>query len=596
MSTTPNGTTPTNNKAASGDQTSGQSPTALPAQDATVTQDATAAQSGKAAQASHRTAADATTGAVAAAGSVAGSATTAGAAAGTTPAAGSTAATGTTAEIAAGAPRPQADVLAKATTKLLQSISKEAVITDKAALYPVSMDSARLSFLPDALVRPANGDTNAVATVLELANRYRIPVTTRGAGTATTGAASPVHGGWVLDLSLWNDIEIDATAGMAHVGAGAVTAKVNAAAEARGWFFPPDPSSLKHCTIGGNIATNAGGLRGAKYGVTRDYVFAVEAFLPTGERTRWGAPLKKYASGFNVRDLLIGSEGQLAVITAATLKLLPKPEQRWTALAAFADEDAALLAVEDLLASALVPSILEFLDRQSVECTERRRGAAFFESLPGLPVGHSPALLLLEIDGSQAQLAEQKAQVLAWLGRHALAHRESADAVQAEALWEARRTCSQSMFQMGDTKLNEDIVVPVRSYRALLAYTLELRAQTGLATPTFGHVADGNFHVHLMFNHADPQQAAQAERGVHLLMEKVIELGGAITGEHGIGLAKSPFLPLQHSQAEMDAMLRIKQALDPQGILNPGKVFVPFEMWKHPRAYDHVFPWDHKRH
>lgn len=497
--------------------------------------------------------------------------------------------------VAEGAPRPAPAVLAQATAELAEKLDAQALFTDKAALYPVSMDSARLSFLPDALIRPANEDYDAVATLLQIANRHRIPVTTRGAGTATTGAVSPVHGGWVLDLSLWNRIEIDATSGMAHVGAGAVTAQVNAAAEARGWFFPPDPSSLKHCTIGGNIATNAGGLRGAKYGVTRDYVFALEAFLPTGERTRWGAPLKKYASGFNVRDLLIGSEGQLGIITGATLKLLPKPQKRWTALAAFADEEAALGAVEDLLGSALVPSILEFLDRQSVECTQRRRGAAFFDALPGLAADEAPALLLLEIDGSAAQLQEQKERVLRWLGRHALAHKESAEPEQAETLWEARRTCSQAMFQMGDTKLNEDIVVPMRSYRELLAYTLQLRELTGLATPTFGHIADGNFHVHLMFNHADPQQAAQAERGVNLLMEKVVQLGGAITGEHGIGLAKSPFLALQHSPAEIDTMLRIKQALDPQGILNPGKVFVPFEMWKHPREYGYVFPWDHKR-
>lgn len=499
------------------------------------------------------------------------------------------------AAIAAGAARPDAATLAEATAQLQARIGATAFDTSKEALYAASMDSARLSFLPDALIRPQNGDKATIAAVLQIANQYRIPVTTRGTGTATTGAVSPVNGGWVLDISLWDDIRIDATSGMAHAGAGARTADINAAAEAVGWFYPPDPSSLKHCTIGGNIATNAGGLRGAKYGVTRDYVLQVEGFLPTGEFTRWGAPLKKYASGFNVRDLLIGSEGQLGVITATTLKLLPKPEQRWTVLAAFADEDAALLAVEDLLKSALVPSILEFLDRQSVECTERRRGSAFFDHLPGLATGAAPALLLLEADGSAAELAEQQTRIHAWLARHSLAHRESADPAEAETLWEARRTCSQSMFQMGDTKLNEDIVVPVQSYRPLLAYTLELREQTGLATPTFGHVADGNFHVHLMFNHKDPQQAAQAERGVQMLMEKVIELGGAITGEHGIGLAKSPFLHLQHSQAEIDAMLRIKQALDPNGILNPGKVFVPFEMWHHPRQYDYVFPWDHKK-
>lgn len=469
----------------------------------------------------------------------------------------------------------------------LQQLLGDAVSTTEDDLARASLDSARLRFTPEAVVRPVSDAQ--IQQLLALANETKTSVTPRGAGSATTGAASPVRGGWVLDLTGWDKIRIDATAGMAHVEAGAVTQKINLAAEAEGWFYPPDPSSLKYCTIGGNIATNAGGLRGAKYGVTRDYVLALEGFLPTGEPVRWGAPLKKFASGLNLRDLWIGSEGLLGVVTRATLKLIPKPQDRWTCLAAFADEAAALGAVKALLGQRIVPSILEFLDGQTVDCAQRRRGEPFFAAAPNC------SLLLLELDGHPAVVSETRQQVESLFGNLALATRQTSDPAEAETLWEARRTCSQAMFQMGDTKLNEDIVVPLESYEALIRYTLELKAETGLATPTFGHVADGNFHVHLMYDHGDPAQCAQAERGLNLLMAKVVELGGAITGEHGIGLAKSPFMKLQHTPAEIAAMQCIKHALDPNGILNPGKMFEEFIMWRHERDYSWTFPWDHQR-
>ncbi|MEO0795357.1 MAG: FAD-linked oxidase C-terminal domain-containing protein [Verrucomicrobiota bacterium] len=455
-------------------------------------------------------------------------------------------------------------------------------------LARASLDSARLSFQPEAVVRPSSGD--ALKSLLELANKLRIPITPRGSGSATTGAASPVNGGWALDLAHWNKIKIDATAGMAHVECGAITQKINQAAEKKGWFYPPDPSSQKYCTIGGNIATNAGGLRGAKYGVTRDYVFALEGFLPTGEPVRWGAPLKKFASGLNLRDLWIGSEGMLGVITRATLKLVPKPQDRWTCLAVFKNETQALQTVKTLLGQRVVPSILEFLDRQTVECAQRRRGKPFF------PKQGEGSLLLLELDGHPAAVREERKLVQTLFNEKAIATRHTSDPEKAETLWEARRTCSQAMFQMGDTKLNEDIVVPISSYIPLIKYTLELKKTTGLATPTFGHVADGNFHVHIMYDHGNADQSARAEEGLNLLMQKVVELGGAITGEHGVGLAKSPFMPLQHSEAEIAAMKRVKDALDPNGILNPGKMFEPFVMWRHERDYDWTFPWDHRRH
>ncbi|MGF1451843.1 MAG: FAD-binding oxidoreductase, partial [Opitutales bacterium] len=343
-----------------------------------------------------------------------------------------------------------------------------------------------------------------------------------------------------------------------------------------------------YSTIGGNIATNAGGLRGAKYGVTRDYVVALEGYLPTGEPVKWGRPLRKDASGFNLRDLWVGSEGMLGVVTKATLRLLPEPAARRTALAAFSNEAAALDTVREILRSRLMPSVLEFLDRQSVACAERFVGETM---MPGFP---EASLLLIELDGHPAQVAEDGERLAGLLEPAAAAVTFAQSPDEAEALWRARRKCSPAMFEMGNTKLNEDIVVPPGAYHELIAATLAIKAATGLATPTFGHAADGNFHVHIMYDHGNADQERAAAEALHQLMEKVVALGGTISGEHGIGLAKSPFLRLQHSEAELGAMQRIKAALDPNNVLNPDKVFAPFPLWEQPRDWTIVFPWDHR--
>ncbi|QYY34427.1 FAD-linked oxidase C-terminal domain-containing protein [Ruficoccus sp. ZRK36] len=483
---------------------------------------------------------------------------------------------------------------ALALRQLRKAFASGRIETGELALKTASLDTCRLAHMPAAVLHPACDEE--VSATLRLANKYRVPVTTRGAGSATTGATTPILGGWVLDLSSWDSIEIDAVSGYAHVGAGALNAKIDEAAAKKGWFYPPDPSSKGYSTIGGNIACNAGGLRAAKYGVTRDYVVALEGFLPTGEPVKWGLPLKKYVSGFNLRDLWIGSEGMLGVVTKATLKLIPRPSVRATWLAAYKSEAAALRTVKRILKARLVPSILEFIDRQTLECFLRKHeragtlGTLPFRVKPG---DLAPAMLLMEIDGDAAQVRRQLKGARELLGTGAQWVRQARDDAQAEALWRIRRTCSQAMFQMGDTKLNEDIVVPLDAQLPLLKYTLEVKKKTGLATPTFGHAADGNFHVHVMFDWDDPEQRARAKTSIELIMRKVVELGGSITGEHGIGLAKSPFLHLQHTEAEIAAMRRIKDALDPAWILNPGKMFEPFDMWQVPRVRDWRFPWDH---
>jgi glycolate oxidase len=459
------------------------------------------------------------------------------------------------------------------------------VFVDEKSCFNASLDNLRLSFLPDAVVKVQTAAE--VGAVLKLAHKYTIPVTARGAGSSATGSAVPLHGGWVLDVSALDDIKIDTVSRMVTAGAGAVTSEIQDQVEAVGLFYPPDPSSKKYSTIGGNIACNAGGLRCVKYGVTRDYVLGLEGFYADGSPFKLGLALKKYVSGLNLRDLLIGSEGTLGVITAATLKLIPKPQKRWTGMFAFKSEAAALKAVVALFDAGLNPSILEFLDRQSVTCAERYTGHLIFDDCP------RASILLIEVDGRPAEVREQRIRLLEFMQSRAIAHREARTDAKAEALWQVRRTCSQSMFSIADTKLNEDVVVPIQKQAELIRYTIALKKEIGLATPTFGHAGDGNLHVHIMYDRSNAEDAVKAKVGIKKLMQKVVDLGGVITGEHGVGLAKAPFMELQHSKAEIAAMRAVKDALDPKGILNPGKIFEPFEVWDH-KPVQVKLPWDHR--
>jgi glycolate oxidase len=328
-------------------------------------------------------------------------------------------------------------------------------------------------------------------------------------------------------------------------------------------------------------------MHGGKYGVTRDFVVALQGCLPTGEYVEWGTATKKFSAGFNLRDLWIGSEGMLGVVTGAVLKLIPLPAARWTLLTSFRDETHALRSALALFRARVQPAICEFLDRESVLCAERATGRSVFAGQAGRPV------LLLELAGSPAEVREQRALVLAWAAENATAHRAARNREEAEQLWAVRRKCSGAMFELGDAKLNEDIVVPMRNYVAFARFLTRLKRESGLHIPTFGHLADGNLHVNIMYHKAIAAECRTAEKTVQRLMRTVVELGGAISGEHGIGLAKTPFLRIQHSPAQVRAMKAVKDALDPRGVLNPGKMFDLFEVWKHPRL-DVKLPWDHK--
>ena len=473
---------------------------------------------------------------------------------------------------------------ASATASLKRQLGARVDVSEKGR-WAASFDSSKISFLPEAVITP--GREADIGVVLELANKHRVPVTVRGRGTTLMGSAAPVKGGWVIDMLRLKKVRIDADAGMAHVEAGATNAAVQRAAEALGWFYPPDPSSKEYCTIGGNVACNAGGMHGGKYGVTRDFVIALRGFLPTGELVQWGTATKKFAAGFNLRDLWIGSEGMLGVVTGAVLKLVPLPATRWTLLTSFADEVAALKSIKSLFRARVQPAICEFLDRESVVCAERATGKTVFPGQAGRSV------ILLELAGSLAEVDDLKLEVLAWAQSHALAYKEAHSRAEAEELWAVRRKCSSAMFELGDAKLNEDIVVPMRNYEKFARYITRLKKKSGLPIPTFGHLADGNLHVNIMYHRADPAETRAAEAAVRNLMETVVGLGGAISGEHGIGLAKTPFLRLQHNPAQIKAMQAVKKALDPRGILNPGKMFTEVRIWKYPKLQLKL-PWDHK--
>ncbi len=469
--------------------------------------------------------------------------------------------------------------------RALQNALGSEVTTDKSSLFKASFDTMKLSFMPEAVILPKS--PASIGTALKIANEFRMPITPRGAGSTLTGSATPLKGGWVLDLTNLNNITIDKFNKLAHVQAGAITGDIQKAAIEHDLFYPPDPSSSSFCTIGGNIACNAGGLRGIKYGVTRDYVVALKGFLPNGEPVAWGRPLKKFTSGYNIRDLWIGSEGTLGVITEAVLKLIPKPQASRTFLAYFVDDQAALLGAQALLQTGLIPSVLEFMDVLTVLGVEQAT------HIDDQPIFHH-AILLIELDGHPAVIEDETTLLVHWAADCTTKFIQAATQEEITALWHTRRACSAAMFQHGNSKLNEDVVVPLDQTVELIEFIQKISQEKNLKIPTFGHVGDGNFHVNIMYNREDKAACKHAEEALQSLMEFVIELGGAITGEHGIGLAKTPFFKLQHTKAEINAMLAIKNALDPVGILNPGKIFSPFKTWDYTPISINM-PWEKKK-
>ena len=416
------------------------------------------------------------------------------------------------------------------------------------------------------VVVPAS--TSEISRIARLCHDRRIPLVVRGAGTGYTGGAVPTSGGVVLSMERLNRIlEIDQTNLLAVVEPNVINGDLQRAVEQVGLFYPPDPASLDQSSIGGNVAECAGGPRAFKYGTTKRYVLALEAVLPTGEIVHTGSKAVKSVVGYDLTQLLVGSEGTLAIITRVTLRLVPKPPASATALAMFRSIDDAVNAVSVLITRRVVPAAIELIDEVTLRAIETHTGAAL------APAG-TRALLIVEADGMPAAVAEEIARVEeACAAVGATRFRRAADAAERDRIWAVRRQGSMALRATGRLKINHDVVVPRGRVPQLFAAVEEIRREYRLTIASFGHAGDGNIHVNLMVDEADQAELARARQAERVLFERVVALEGSISGEHGIGFAKKPYIGLELSDDEMALMKRVKAAFDPHNILNPGKIF-----------------------
>ncbi len=430
-----------------------------------------------------------------------------------------------------------------------------------------SYDATGKEFLPEAVAYPLNADE--VRRTVLLANELRFPVVPRGAGTGFSGGSLPVRGGVVLSTERMDRIlAIDTGNLVAVVEPGVVTETLKEAAREVGLFYPPDPASLKFCTIGGNLAECAGGMCAVKYGVTRDYVLGLEAVLGTGELVRTGVSTAKGVVGYDLTRMLVGSEGTLGIITKATLRLIPHPETAATLLAYFRTARDGSRAVGTIVEERITPSALELMDRTAIDCVR--------DAAPGLALpADAGCALLIEVDGAPASVAAGADRVEAACRRlGAISVARAADAKGRDELWTLRRSISPSLRKVNPVKINEDIVVPRSRLPEMYDFLAELASRMRLKIVNFGHAGDGNIHVNLMISGTDADERRRADAAVAEVFRKTVELGGTISGEHGVGISKAPFLEMEVGPLGVSVMKRLKSCFDPNGILNPGKIFV----------------------
>jgi glycolate oxidase len=448
--------------------------------------------------------------------------------------------------------------------ELRMLVGNDAVSDEAAELHAHGGDKWIANHPPDVVVFATS--TEQVSRLLRFASERKIPVTARGAGYGYVGSCVPVKGGIALSLMRMNRIkEISFADAAAVVEPGVITAELQAKAREQKLFYPPDPASLKDCTIGGNVATNAGGPRCLKYGVTRNYVIGLEVVLANGEVLRTGGRVHKNKTGFSLIGLFVGSEGMLGVVTEVTVRLLPLPPARATLSASFATMRETAATVQAIFQAGFLPAALEIADQYTLEAARRDKGVSH------VPPGY--AHLLVEVDG-QIETVRSEAAALEKL----IASRKPNSLVTAtkeadcEKLWDLRRDFSNSLRATGLTKLNEDVVVPRSRLVELIEFAEALQERHGFPIACFGHAGDGNIHVNIMVaNYEDPAVRKKVEKALDELFQQVLAWGGVITGEHGIGLAKKRWWPEATSEVAREAHRAIKNALDPDGILNPGK-------------------------
>jgi glycolate oxidase len=440
------------------------------------------------------------------------------------------------------------------------------VLTKPEDIIPYSFDgTAALRQLPAAVLFPQT--TEDVSRCVTFAVEQSIPIVTRGSGTGLSGGSVPSAGGVVLCLTRMNRIlDIDPRNLVLRTQPGVTTLAIDEAAARHGLFYPPDPGSMRISSIGGNVAENSGGLRGLKYGVTRDYVMALEVVMPDGRIARFGSACVKDVAGYSMKDLFIGSEGSLGVITEILLKLVPRPVARQTMLALYDRIEDAAETVSAIIAARIIPCTLEFLDQTTTCCVEEYAHV-------GLPTDCA-AVLLMETDGHPAAVADEAGRMADLARSHGAREvRLARDEADALALASARRNAFSALARRRPTTILEDFTVPRSELAKMVTFIAETARAANLQVGTFGHMGDGNLHPTFLTDERDADEMARVHHALDLIAKKTLELGGTITGEHGVGLAKKEWLRLQMGDSSFEVMKQVKRALDPAGLLNPGKIF-----------------------
>ncbi len=449
--------------------------------------------------------------------------------------------------------------------KLQEAIGAEKVLSSPVDLVAYSFDGTFEQHLPDVVVLPETNEE--VSAAVRVAAQYDVPIVPRGMSSGLAGGAIPVRGGIVLSLTRMNRIlEIDEENMMATVQAGVITANLQAEVEKLNLFYPPDPASIKQSTIGGNVACNAGGPRCLKYGVTADYVMGLTVVLADGRIVRTGGKAIKYVTGFNMNQFFVGSEGALGIITEVILRLIARPPYARTALVHFPTLEDAGRTVHSVLTRGLVPAAMELLDETAIECVEETMHM-------GLP-RDVEALLVIESDGADEESVQREIDAIADICLDTGASRVDVARNEEERadLWRARRSVSPSLAHKAPNKLGEDITVPRSAIPEAARRIKEISARYGLPIVIFGHAGDGNLHPNILFDRRDAEQWEKVEKIVGEVFQVALDLGGTLSGEHGVGTFKLPYMREALGQASINIQWRVKQAFDPQNILNPGKV------------------------
>jgi glycolate oxidase len=451
-------------------------------------------------------------------------------------------------------------------TELMDIVGKDNVLTAMSDRITHSYDATQEKHLPDVVVYAAS--TEEVSRVVKLANRLKIPILPRGAGSGFTGGTLPVRGGIVLVLTKMDRIiDIDTENLTAEVEAGVVTAELQRQVEKLGLFYPPDPASKEFSTLGGNVAECAGGPRCVKYGVTKDYVLGLEVVTPSGDIIRTGGRTLKNVVGYDLTKLFVGSEGTLGIATKIILKLLPKPEAKKTMLVQFETIDGAAQSVSAIIGAKIIPTTLEFMDAATINCIRDVSTIALPENCQ--------AVLIIEVDGDARLLDKQVKRILDVIKPFGILHSKIAETdEESEEIWQVRRIVSPSLRKVNPDKFNEDIVVPRSKVPDMIRALEKIAADYGVAIVNFGHAGDGNIHVNVMVDLKEHGMAAKVEKVMDEIFAAAVKLRGAISGEHGIGTSKAKYMNMELDITTISYMQRIKEALDPNNILNPGKIFL----------------------